>query len=164
MLASHLKDDILVPCLTHLQNGLDLVLNSEAAINLMLGTAAQETNLGKYLHEIKGSALGIYQIMPRTNDLVLKLLNREYPQLYTKVTLLKVSDSAISENEELKFNLYYQTAIARCVYYSIKESLPLADDLYALAAYWKRYYNTEKGKGKVCDFIRNYKKYIEGEL
>lgn len=163
MLASHLRDDIIIPCLTYLQNGIDLRLNSESAINLMLGTPAVETDMGKYLHQIKGSALGLYQIEPTTHDLVVEWLQKEYPKLYTRVKLLQVSSSEISEIEELKFNLYYQTAIARCLYYSIKEPLPLADDLYALATYWKRYYNTEKGKGKVCDFVTNYKKYVEGE-
>jgi hypothetical protein len=40
---------------------------SLAAETLLVGTCAHESAMGKYLHQIKGPALGIYQIEPITH-------------------------------------------------------------------------------------------------
>jgi hypothetical protein len=37
-----------------------------------------------------------------------------------------------------------------------------ATDVFKLAEYWKKYYNTPKGKGTVQQFIQSYNKYVEG--
>jgi len=39
--------------------------------------------------------------------------------------------------------------------------LPNAEDIEGLAHYWKKYYNTVYGSGKVEEFVNNYKKYVK---
>lgn len=160
MLASHLKTDIIEPVLSRID------LGSESATNLMLGTAAVETDMGKYNHQLGGGpGLSIYSIEPDNaasgHDLVINWLKSRKPLLFAKVWLLRSQNPSIGTDEELKFNLYYQTAIARCLYYAIPKPLPAADDLKGLALYWKKYYNTSLGKGCTYDFTRKYKKYVE---
>ena len=43
------------------------------------------------------------------------------------------------------------------------EKLPNSYDIEGLAKYWKKYYNTEGGKGTVEKFIEKYEKYVGGE-
>ena len=43
-----------------------LNLNSLSAVNLLLGTAAQESRLGEYIEQVNGPALGIFQMEPKT--------------------------------------------------------------------------------------------------
>lgn len=152
MLASHLKEYIIIPTLDYMG------LNSASAVNLLLGTAAQESHLGKYLHQINGPALGIYQMEPDThkdihnNFLVYKSdLNKK---------ILNLSFPAFSMKKNLIGNLYYATAMARIHYYRVPEKLPKADDIEGLANYWKRYYNTTIGKGTIKEFIKNFEKYV----
>jgi len=152
MLASHLKEYIIIPTLDYMG------LNSASAVNLLLGTAAQESHLGKYLHQINGPALGIYQMEPDThkdihnNFLVYKSdLNKK---------ILNLSFPAFSMKKNLIGNLYYATAMARIHYYRVPEKLPKADDIEGLANYWKRYYNTIRGQGTIKEFIKNFEKYI----
>ena len=54
--ASELRQYVIRPTLKAIN------LWSIAAENLLLGTAAQESQLGHYLTQVKGPALGIYQI------------------------------------------------------------------------------------------------------
>jgi hypothetical protein len=47
------------------------------------------------------------------------------------------------------------------VYWRRPEQLPVADDISALAAYWKTHYNTPKGKGKIETFIRRWNSNVK---
>jgi hypothetical protein len=44
----------------------DPFLASLNAIQLLMGTAAQESHLGTYLKQINGPALGVFQMEPNT--------------------------------------------------------------------------------------------------
>lgn len=165
MLASHLKNYIIVPTLQLLGNE----FNSNAAINLLLGTAAQESHLGKYLHQLNGEALGIYQIEMDTHIDIYENYLQYRSELLDKITTFLISFKLTNSNPILRIsyyeqnligNLYYATAIARLIYYRVSEKLPEADDIEGLAEYWKKYYNTEKGKGTVKEFVENYKRFV----
>ncbi len=162
MLTSQLKDYILNPVLNNLN------LHSDSAVNLMLGTAAQETQLGKYVRQMgyniedKGGAFGIYQIELKTCEDTLSYLNNNYPKLFDKVENSIIQMHSLESN--LITNLYFQTAIARCLYYSIKVPLPHADNIEGLADYWNKYYNRNPEKGTNEEFILNYEKYVKGEI
>lgn len=185
MLASHLKDFIIVPVLDYLE------LNSPSAVNLLLLTAAVETDMGYYLRQIgfnfessKG-AFGIYGIELNTDDAITTYLdNPSYKTKKINGTIKYVLDEKRTERKQELFmrihtlkgmeymipdainkvnllgNLYYQTAMARCKYLMIPEPLPPADDVEALAVYWKKWYNSEAGKGTVQGAIENYNKYV----
>lgn len=139
-----------------------LNLWSEAAENLLMGTAAQESQLGTYIHQLgNGPALGIYQMEPNTyDDIYINYLSFKY-ELGTKVGNLLVGlPFHRNDSEEVVGNLYYATAMCRIHYLRIPHPLPDADDLPGLAAYYKKYYNTPLGAATEQQFIDNYKKYV----
>ncbi|MGA2735246.1 MAG: hypothetical protein ABSG35_21950 [Syntrophobacteraceae bacterium] len=49
--------------------------------------------------------------------------------------------------------------MARVSYLRIAAALSEAQDVYGLAAYCKKYYNTSKGAGVEEEFVENYEKY-----
>lgn len=161
MNSRELKNWIILPALKNI--GLDCDSNKESAIRLLLGTAAIESDMGSYIRQIgftgyTGGAFGIYGCEMATHDLVMGWLQVEKPNLLHKIIKLRSKSVSIAVEEELMFNLYYSTAIARCLYLSIKEPLPDADDIEGLASYHKKYYN-RGGKATVEKFIEKFKKY-----
>lgn len=149
MNANQLRTFVIRPVLEHLD------LWSQAAENLILGTAAQESGCGEYLAQLGGGpALGIYQMEPATHDDILQNFVRFKPALAARLAELKANYPI--EEDQLVSNLAYATAMCRLHYLRVKEPLPDADNVDNMARYWKKYYNTELGKGKVEEFIRNY--------
>jgi len=130
-------------------------LYSQSAVNLLLGTCAQESKFGTYLKQINGPALGIYQIEPNTHKDIWDNFLKFKSELADKVLKLGQMHDA-----SLIVNLAYATAIARIKYLRAPEALPAANDLAGLARYWKRYYNTFLGSGTVQEFINNYNRYV----
>lgn len=156
ILASELRQYIIRPTLQNLD------LWSPAAENLLLGTAAQESQLGYYLVQRNGPALGIYQIEPATHrDVWTHYLSYRLP-LADRVSKLTVSSPKLTVPDTMLItNLAYTTAIARIIYQRAAQPLPPADDIEQLANYWKQHFNTPLGKGTVIEFIQNYKEYIQ---
>lgn len=131
-----------------LQN-VDSALCSDAAINLLLGTAAQESKFGEYIRQIRGPALGVFQMEPATFDWLRDKYSLKYP------AVLKARMA-----EELEWDLFLSILTARLRYRVIPEALPSSSDVLALALYWKQHYNTPAGAGTVEEFIANYGKYV----
>lgn len=57
-------------------------------------------------------------------------------------------------------NLAYATAVCRLQLYRARPPLPAADDVAGLAAYWKRFWNTAKGRGTEEQFIAHYREFV----
>ena len=128
---------------------------SQAAENLVMGTAAQESNL-RYLHQVKGPAVGLFQIEPATYaDIWNRYLN-DQPVLATKLRKLAGVTEGIPDVNLMAGNLYFAAAMCRVFYRRLAAPLPAADDVAALGGYWKKYYNTVKGKGTVAQFVKNW--------
>jgi len=121
-------------------------LYNKSAVNLLLGTAAQESKFGTYIRQINGPALGIFQMEKPTFDWLKNIYGSKYP---------------IGEFDELEYNLKLAILLARLRYRIVKEPLPDANNEEGLARYWKKYYNTPLGKGTIEQFINNYKKYVK---
>lgn len=133
----------------------DFGLYSTDAVALLLGTAAQESALGTYVKQINGPAEGIFQMEPNTElDIWDNYLNYR-PELAQQILSIMGGDT-----ESLVLNLGYQTIMARIHYLRVPEALPDSKDVAAMAQYWKRYYNTPKGKGTEAEFIENYYRYV----
>ena len=152
-----LKETVIVPTLT------DIGLCSDAAVNLLLGTAAQETQLGKYLVQtnmpLYTGGIGIYQMQPATYDFVWFKKIESNIMMKSRVGFgLGMSTKPNVSN--LAGNLYLATVMARLFYDNVQEALPAADDLPGLAAYYKKYWNTEAGSATTQEFIDNYNQYI----
>lgn len=151
------RDCVTLPALQQLG------LHSLAAEQLVMGTLAQESH-GTYLKQLgDGPAMGLFQMEPPTHkDLWLNFL-RYKRSLQSKI-LCMTSDS-VDENfeshgypahEALVWNNRYAAAMCRVHYYRRPESLPKANDVKALAEYWKEHYNTFLGAGTVEEFIKNF--------
>lgn len=138
-----------------------LALHSEAAEMLLVGTAIQESRL-TYLKQLGGGpALGVYQIEPRTHGDLYETYLDYREELRDRVRGFAAArpNEVVPPESELIGNLYYATAVARLIYYRRPEPLPPADNLAAIAAYWKRYYNTAAGAGTADEFVANYRAY-----
>lgn len=151
-----LRQYVIKPVLKHIN------LWSDAAENLLLCTAAHESHLGHYLKQVRGPALGIYQIEPATHKDVWVNYLAYRNDLVSKVKSLtsSINSNALPADDQLITNLAYATAIARLIYQRAPDALPDADDIDGLANYWKQYYNTPLGKGTTDDFITHYHQYV----
>lgn len=154
-----------------------LGLWSPAAENLVMGTAAQESLL-VYIDQKErrgrrpriGPGLGLWQMEAPTHDDHWRWL-RERPALARKVlevSSLRTPDASPFRVDAaaLVYNLRYGAAMCRIHYRRRPEPLPPADDVEALARYWKAHYNTRLGAGTPEQFVRNYTKvrHIDEEL
>lgn len=149
-----LRDCVVRPVLEHLAPEIPYSL---AAEQLLLGTAAQESRM-TYLKQLgKGPAVGIWQMEPFTHDDLWRttLLGASNP-LAIKVRQLELPNWWAKDAREMVGNLFYACAMARVFYRRIQAPLPAAGDVPAMAAYWKRYYNTAHGKGTVEEFCRSW--------
>lgn len=151
--AGQLRTLIIEPVLIQLD------LFSPVAVNLLLGTAAQESHMGTYIKQIgKGPALGIYQMEPATYKDIWDNFLKYKPTLEERVSQFAIMQP---DHDEMVGNMYFATAMARVHYWRVRERLPAnPNDVAALARYWKRYYNTPLGAGTESEFIANYKKYV----
>lgn len=130
-----------------------LGLHSLSAIELLLGTALQESRLC-WLHQLGGGpALGVYQMEPNTHKDIWENYLAYRPALAQRIPHI----GAMKPHPMMMVgNLWYATAMARIHYLRAPEALPAAGDLEGQAAYWKKYYNTELGAGTVDEYIRNW--------
>ncbi len=150
------KNLILVPTLKAVD------LYSESAVNLLLGTAIQESRLTYLKQKGGGPALGLFQIEPRTLD---DIYNR-YLQREDKSELLGRVQKFTTEQDvydQVIGNIPFAVVIARVRYLMVPEALPAYDDVEGMGKYWKSGYNTAGGKGHVHEFIENYNRYVLGE-
>jgi hypothetical protein len=129
-------------------------LNKGSAINLVLGTIAQESALGYYLRQntkifsYLKHGLGIGQIENNTFE----WLRDHYKT--AKYPLGEYVQSC--KFLQLEYDLRASIVFVRLRYLIVPEPLPLKNDIMGMARYWKKHYNTYKGKGKVEEFIPNY--------
>lgn len=173
-------ENIIKPALTYLS--VDKIGDYSAA-NLLLGTAAQESHLGEYVAQINGPALGIYQMEPATYKDILTNYVKYKDILAARLFFLSspiCSEENIYSNPSrsqaifilnslnnrpnlLVYNNLFATGMARLHYLRVPEKLPRDSDIPALAAYWKKYYNTRLGKGTEEEFIKNFNRLILGK-
>lgn len=146
-----LRDLIIIPTLHRFK------MYSESAVNLLLGTCAQESGMGRYIKQVGGGpALGIWQMEPVTHD-DLWVNYIEYRETLEGA----LADNGIENNvDRLVYDLRYACIMARLHYRRVKEPLPDAHNQVGLAEYWKRHYNTIHGAGTLDEFMHNYGRYV----
>ena len=147
--ATQLRELVIRPTLQELD------LHSIEAEHLLLMTAAHESNLGTYLKQIRGPALGIYQMEPATHDDIWSNFIKYRKQVSTNLRML----GGIQDSPALIYDLRYATAMARIHYLRDPKPIPSMkeyEDFYeyvtALAAYAKRVFNTYEGKATIKDY------------
>lgn len=123
-----------------------LELDSPAARALVLGTGIKESEL-RYLHQIEGPALGIFQMEERTYNDIWDNFLRYQPKMRDRVSALMSSWPNDKGCDQIIGNLPLATAMCRIAYYRARPPLPDLLDINGLAQYWKDHYNTYLGKG-----------------
>lgn len=152
--ATQLRELIIVPSLNLLR------MYSVEAVELLMFTAAVESQGGTYLKQIKGPALGIYQMEPRTyNDIWTNFLRNRTDVLYILSANFLVPK--MPDENRLIYDLYYATAMCRIFYLRCPSNLPNKDDPESLWEYYKNYYNTPAGKAKKEKSIQSYLDYVK---
>lgn len=151
--ADHLTREVVKPVLRHLN------LWSLAAENLILGTAAVESNMGTYLRQLGGGpAMGIWQMEPATHADIWRNYLRYQPETAGKVAQLVPplywhEGDEVPVDAEALIDLRYACAMARIHYRRVKAPLPGPTDWHGLEAYHKAHYNTVLGKTRPGEFI-----------
>jgi hypothetical protein len=136
---------------------IEIGLHSAAAERLLLGTALQESDLVHRRQVGGGPARGYFQMEPATHNDIWQNFLKFKKELTDKITNLLTSPTA-DKIEELENNDRYACAMARVHYLRVREALPTADDIEAIASYWKNHYNTLLGAGTTAQFIAKWRK------
>lgn len=139
---------------------IDLVMFSEEAMELLVFTCAIESQGGTYLKQIKGPALGIYQMEPQTyNDIWQNYLKEKNSML-----LMLLSNFGVvfmPSEDRLIYDLRFATAMCRIHYARVLQPLPPKDDMLSLWNYYKKYYNSSLGAAKQDESIQKYLAFIK---
>lgn len=132
-------------------------LDGPDATELLMMTAAVESSLGHFLEQLgEGPALGIFQMEPKTETDIWE----NWLQYRFDMANFIRSYIAPGGKEQLKWNLAYQILMARIHYLRVPDPLPSKDDVFAMARYWKKHYNTYKGAGTIQDAVEAYSRYV----
>ena len=131
-----------------------LDLWSQEAEELLLMTAAHESRMGTYTKQINGPAVSIYQIEPTTHTGTWHNYLHFRPNLVDKIeAVCGASEPSIGQ---LRYNLIYSTIIARIKYRRSPGSLPASSNVWGMARYAKRFFNSPKGKATALDYYSSY--------
>ncbi|MBF0629295.1 MAG: hypothetical protein HQL91_13850 [Magnetococcales bacterium] len=141
-----LREQIIRPALQR------LALWSDAAEELVLGTAIQESGL-VYLRQLgSGPARGLWQMEPATHDDIWQnFLNSR-----TKLGLNILGHYPKPDSGRLVWDLAYACLMCRIHYLRCPQALPDAGNLQAQAEYWKLWFNTPLGAGTVEQYLANW--------
>lgn len=138
-----------------------LGLWSQVAENLVLGTAAHESMGFRYREQQGGPALSFWQVEPDTLDDLYENFLRYRPQLKAKLDTMLLPELGDRLEDQLRSNDKYAAAVCRLLYYRQPDRLPQdPEDVQAMAALWKKVYNTPLGKGTVAKFADDYNRYV----
>ena len=114
-------------------------------------TTGQTESGYDYLRQIKGPAIGFWQMEPATMWDIWENYVLYRPKY--KEALWRLGFNEGFGEQSLLSNLAVQAAFCRLHYRRVPKGLPKANDLEGQAKYWKKYYNTIEGKGTVEHFI-----------
>ena len=138
-------------------------LYSRSAEELLILTAAAESNMGEYIKQVNGPARGIFQIEPATfRDIMERWLPTRSKEFRERVAAFESTFIGMRSPDTLVYNLKYSILVARLFYLRFPEPLPRHDDLMGLASLWKRRYNTHLGAGTVAGAMKKYERYVLG--
>ncbi len=149
---SHLREYVIRPALTAINKW------SESAEELLVLTCAQESLGGTYLHQLKGPALGIFQMEPNTyTDIWERYLPYRPELVHSMLNYLQYSRRP--GPEVMVYNLSYAAFMCRIHYLRVSDALPKAEDALGLAKYWNEHYNCNPSKGTDREAVENYLKF-----
>jgi hypothetical protein len=142
--ASDFRQFVIEPALTQLATASIPV--SRTAGDLLMATAANETDLGTWLNQNPGPALGVFQIEPASLASLMSRLSR--PELIALQGIMTPQTIAA----QLDTNLILAAAVCRLFYWQVPDPLP-PDTVSGLWSYYKTYYNTGAGAATMDGFV-----------
>jgi hypothetical protein len=146
------EEFILTPTLSLLQK------YSGDAVELLIFTCAAESNGGTFIHQVKGPALGIYQMEPATHqDVWVNYIHRSSSLM--SILGLNFQCNGLIDAERMVYDLSYATLMARLHYSRFPEPLPSKNDAEGMFKYYKKYFNTPLGKATKAESIKKYKSF-----
>jgi len=149
-----LRELIIKPSLDKLQ------MYSTDAEELLVFTCACESLGGTYLKQIKGPALGIYQMEPNTYTDIWQNYIKNQGHLVNMLAL-NFNVTSMPLPERMIYDLQYATAMARLHYRRVKAPIPDHKNIDAVWEYYKKYYNTPLGKAEKEQSIKHFQKYLK---
>ena len=139
--AQQLHDLIIKPTLKYMGSN----YYSKDAAFLMLCTAAIESKCGHYIKQIKGPALGVFQMEIETHDDIWAHCDAlKGGEVQALVNSLKLGEP-FSPEKNLIVSPMYACAMARLKYSMDSAPLPGYDNFRSVYDYYKRIYNTPAG-------------------
>ena len=162
--SSHLETEIVRPTLIKLAE-FDPRLYNEGAVKLMMGTAAQESDLGFYLRQHpRGPGKGWWSVEDATHTDIWRYLAKPSKTKLRDIVLSLARDKSLNPHpphSELIDNPPYSLAVARIKYWMISTPMPDAGNLLALGGYWDKFYNVNPVHGTAQEFVDSYNKYVK---
>ena len=128
-----------------------LDLDSEDARSLIYRTGKAESGYKTLQQYGGGPALGFFQMEPNTALDIWNNYVMYRPKYRDKLYSLGFDDGTLEFC--LLSNIGLQAAFCRLHYRRVPSALPVADDLKGQAKYWKKYYNSDLGKGTIKHFM-----------
>ena len=121
-------------------------------VDLLLETLAVESDFGRHAEQMSGGpALGVFQMEPATQVDIGNNFIRFRPELHW------LSGPEYSD----LVNLYNAVLWCRVHYMRVEAAIPVTR--FGRAKYWKKYYNTELGRGTVDDYMKKANLYLGEE-
>lgn len=143
-------------------------LFSFAAVELLMGTAAVESNFGQYRRQViataqglrpLGTARGAWQVEPITErDCWQRFLQRR-ENWWMRIAIKEEWGIVGPAPGLMERNDRYCALIARIKYRLCPGALPAPNDIHGQAAYWKKWYNTPLGAGREEQYVAKYYRY-----
>lgn len=159
-----LRELIIRPTLEHLNDW------SETAENLLLGTAAQESQLGLRMQSENHKGLGLYRISAQTHTQVWDEFLITDPELASRLRGLASQQQFLkSPHSELISNLSYASGVAWMIYKRCNLQFCDKSGIRELAKYWFTYYSARDEQSahtmnndKLCmdAFMQNYRNLV----
>jgi len=126
-------------------------LDSEDARSLIYKTGKAESGYKTLQQYGGGPALGFFQMEPSTCRDIWDNYVMYRPKYRDKLYSLGFDDGTLEFC--LLSNIGLQAAFCRLHYRRVPSALPKSDNLKDQAKYWKKYYNSELGKGTIKHFM-----------
>ena len=162
----------------------DIGLHSKNAVTLLLRTAAHESLMGHFMKQVRGPALGSFQMEPATFYDHISWLSTRKPDLFRKILqcsgigelmidlhelryredipddvreLIPTKVSSLLYPEMMMFNIKFAICMARVHYLRKPGQIP--SDIDGQWEYYKEHYNSYKGAATKEEFIKNCERY-----
>ena len=129
---------------------------SPAMTDLLFRTACHESLCGTHVIQIGGGpARGVYQMEPETHDDVWETYIEVFPALEKRIHA-----AGFRRSVSRLLEIDYATIIGACKYRRfVNKKRPLPVGLPEQAAFWKKFWNTNLGKGTIEKFINDVRRY-----